>query len=921
MRRVAFFVLLFLSCMAAGAAGTAYTFSRLSVEDGLPSNCVSSIAQDGDGNMWFATNDGLARWDGYGMRVYRHDPSDEWSLQSNIVNRVRADRGGRIWACTANGLSLYDNDLDRFRRFSFEDVHSVEDIVQAGDDLFIITTRNFSRLFRPSTGEDRPAEVDGNRMRFYSSVQHGGGFVFATMSRSLVFAAPEADSLRRIRPAVRLDRSASSLCLLDGPLCMAALQMDGLLLVDLDRGSIVSRRSGIQVSALERDAAGNVWVGTSDRVEILDPQARPVVVLRNDPLDRFSLSPTGIRSIFRDATGGMWVATEYGGVSYWNPRERAFTALRPLPGRGELSGEVVTAISSAPDGSVWIGFRTGGLDRYLPSEDRIEHLRGPENVRCFWMPGSGGPVYMGSNIRGLNILDPASGGMTHVRRPSDINSIVPARGGKLFLGALVGLLLYEPATQDVSLVQLNPGKFNRILVMAYDSAGLLWIGSKESLAFYRVNEDNTLEDVSGGLLDDIVQVQCLHESSGGVMWIGYADGLLRFDRKTGTVERVQASLLHNTVIRGIEEDGEGNLWLGTDSGLCKFDPASGETRIYYSYDGLPCDQFNIGAHCTDSQGRIWFGGIGGAAFFRPEEVANNPLTHAPQITGLYLNNEEVRPGDGTRILSKVISRTPSIVLKHNQNSVRLTFSCPDYASGGRNIFACRLSGFDKSWIESPGREAIYSNLRKGRYRFELRVANSDGVWCPETASLLIRVRPPWYGTLFAEICFILAALAGLIALMREILRRNNQRNAEAMQKMKARYEEKMRHARVTAFLANPSRQLGAGDEAFLCQTLDLIDSGLTHPQFSVETLASKLGMSRANLHLRLKALTGMAPIDIITRIRLDKATELIRDGSLTFAEIAERTGFNSASYFSSCFKKATGLTPKEYSLLLQGNNR
>ena len=151
-RRVALILFLSVSCLAAGAEGKAYTFSRLSVEDGLPSNCVSSISQDGDGNMWFATNDGLCRWDGYGMRVYRHDPSDEWSLQSNIVNRVRSDRQGRIWACTANGLSLYDEDLDRFRRFQFEEVHSVEDIVQAGDDLFIITTRNFSRLFRPSTG-------------------------------------------------------------------------------------------------------------------------------------------------------------------------------------------------------------------------------------------------------------------------------------------------------------------------------------------------------------------------------------------------------------------------------------------------------------------------------------------------------------------------------------------------------------------------------------------------------------------------------------------------------------------------------------------------------------------------------------------------------------------------------------------------
>jgi AraC-like DNA-binding protein len=293
-------------------------------------------------------------------------------------------------------------------------------------------------------------------------------------------------------------------------------------------------------------------------------------------------------------------------------------------------------------------------------------------------------------------------------------------------------------------------------------------------------------------------------------------------------------------------------------------------------------------------------------------VTDNPVTSAPILTGLYVHNAEVRPGDGTGILKKAVSRVGSIVLKHSRNSFRLTFSCPDFASGGRNTFAYRLDGFDKSWIETRSREAVYSNLRKGMYRFELRVANSDGVWSPEEATLSIRVRPPWYGTLFAEICFAMVLLAGLIFLMNEILRRNNLRNAEAMEKMKERYERQVRHARVTAFLSDPSKQLGEADETFLCRVLDLIDAGLTHPQFSVETLAEKVGMTRSNLHLKMKTIAGISPIDLITRIRLEKAAELLRGGRLTMSEIAEETGFNSASYFSSCFRKATGLTPKDY---------
>ena len=907
------FILLLMSAVQP-AEGRSWHFSRITVEDGLSSNCVVSICQDLSGKMWFATNDGLNCYDGYDIRVYKHDPDDEATLQSNVVNRVRIDDGGRLWICTASGLSWYDADLDKFHRVSFDNVQSVEDIVQLGPTLFLATTRNFSRLFDMRTGEVRECSVDGAPLRFYTSASWDGKTAFATLSRSVEILAVDADTLKRVCMPIRTSSSVSTMIYAGEGKCFAGMQRNGLLILDLESGEIVKERRDIHVSALAKDASGLFWVGSSDHLEILDASGRTEAVLRSDPLDPASLSNNGIRSLYLDSAGGMWVGTEYGGICYWNARESVFSNFKNLPSETAICDNIVSSLYTGPDGKIWIGTRYGGLDCWSPKEGSMRHFGGLENIRSIWVPESGWPVYVGCDVHGLNILDPSGKGRRiNIPSPSDVNAILPAKGGRLWIGALVGLFLFDPGNNKARKIQLMPGKLNRILTLAYDSEGLLWVGAKESLRFYKVGEDNSLSDVSGNLTDGIVQVQCFHEGKDSLMWIGCADGLMYFDKRNSSVGRLDSpEELRKAAIRGIEEDAAGDLWISTDRGLCKYDPRTQEYRVYYSYDGLPCDQFNIYAHCRDGSGDLWFGGIGGLTRFNPSEVTDNPATSAPLLTGLFVHNMEVRPGDETGILRKSVSRTPEISLKHSQNSIRLTFSCPDFASGGRNVFAYRLAGFDKGWVETRGREAVYSNLKKGRYRFEVKAANSDGIWCPETAVLSVKVRPPWYRSLFAEICFILAALAGLVALMSEILRRNNLKNAEAMEKMKAGYEKKMRHARVTAFLSDPSKQLSEVDEDFLCQVLDLIDAGLTHPQFSVETLAEKVGMSRANLHLKLKTIAGIAPIDLITRIRLEKAASLLREGNMSVSDVAEQTGFNSASYFSACFKKATGLTPKDY---------
>ncbi|MGN0188257.1 MAG: helix-turn-helix transcriptional regulator [Candidatus Cryptobacteroides sp.] len=181
----------------------------------------------------------------------------------------------------------------------------------------------------------------------------------------------------------------------------------------------------------------------------------------------------------------------------------------------------------------------------------------------------------------------------------------------------------------------------------------------------------------------------------------------------------------------------------------------------------------------------------------------------------------------------------------------------------------------------------------------------------------IRVKPVWYRSAFAEIFFILLFAGGLAYLVFKIIRHNEKLHRARMVSMQERYEDDMRRLRLSSYLSYPMELTPEG-ETFLSEVVRHIDENYSDPLFSVETLASQMCMSRSNLHLKVKAVTGAGPLDLIKRIRMDKAKSLLKQGDVKFTDVAEQCGFSSLSYFSTAFKKATGYSPGEYSALMKG---
>jgi AraC-like DNA-binding protein len=223
-----------------------------------------------------------------------------------------------------------------------------------------------------------------------------------------------------------------------------------------------------------------------------------------------------------------------------------------------------------------------------------------------------------------------------------------------------------------------------------------------------------------------------------------------------------------------------------------------------------------------------------------------------------------------------------------------------------------MEGVDAGWIDADTRRVTYSKLDKGTYRFVLAASNSDGVWSEKKAVLDIKVHPIWYRSLLAEVFFMILTLLILVYLAYRLKAYMEIRNAEKIGQLKRRYEEDVRRVRVASYVTDPYL-LKASDVEFIDRVINHIDENIVNPQFSVEALSSMMNMTRANLHLKVKNMTGISPVELIRKIRIEAACRMIRAGRYTLTEIAEKSGFNSTSYFTVTFKKVAGCTPSEYS--------
>lgn len=800
-------------------------FKQIGIAEGLSHATVAGISQDARGYIWVATSDGLDRYDGYGFKVYRHNQSDSTSLADNALRHLRNDADGRLWIAAANTLSLYDPSADRFvnYRLTAPGDPEISDILHLPDGRILLATS--AGLFTFSRDGSFARGIDGHPYtRPAVSLALKDKTIFVGDARGGVTAmSTDGTSMRPLRlpgnPFVKTMLPDGGQHLLLGT------EGRGLLRYNLRDDSFTEYRAGgpeglgsDYVRSLAHDREGRVWVGTFHGLAILDHARRRFTLYDPKPETAESLSHTSVRCIYADNQGGMWLGTFFGGLNYHHPLRNQFVTLRSSQSRPSLNDNVVGTMAEDSRGRIWIGTNNGGLNIYDPAEGSYRHFTkadglGSDDVKAIFLDEPAGKAYVGAHIGGLSVLDIATERITRCPGVADnVYSIIPARRpGHLWLATLDGIQLFDKATGRSERVATN---LRRGITDLYrDSAGHLWVYGEDGIEVYDENAASALAPAPGVLPDAFpggrVWVYNVYQSRDGrSYWISTGQGLWHIDIGSGNVTRYSTDNgLPNDIVYGVLEDPSGSVWCSTNHGLALLDPADGSVRTYSARDGLQSNQFNPKSFLRSSSGRLYFGGVNGLTAFNPSVLESNPYSPAPIISGLRLFNRAVTPGDETGLLTRSISETEKITLGVDQTVFTVDFTVCNYVAGDHNTFAYMLEGLDKDWYTTDGPGSVtYSNLPAGNYRFLLRAANNDGVWCSTVTGLDITILPVWYKRWWAIVLFVLVAVAATAGVLRYFWRKRALEEQLRLERVDRERQRELNEMKVRFFI-NMSHEL------------------------------------------------------------------------------------------------------------------
>ncbi len=766
-------------------------FETLSVEHGLSQSTVRAILQDSLGFMWFGTEDGLNKYDGYTFTLYKHDPENPSTLSNSTITAIFEDSNGELWFGTADGLNYFNRQDETFNHYLHDPANassllgsSVSAIAEDSQgNLWVTTTEGGLNLLDREEGSfTHYRHASGNSNTLINDqvndmvADNSGGLWIGTAAGLDHYNALTGrfTHYQKIEgaPNSLSDNHVLSLFLDRANNLWVGTEEGGLNRLNTISGTFTRYRnsppnpytiSGNFVATVYEDRAGKIWAGSRSGLNLLVRPDDYFIRYQHDPTVPHSLSNDYVLSIYEDRSGVLWIGTLGGGLSkYIQTTTDRFTLYQHRPGMANtLNNDIVHAVTEDDEGNVWVGTMDGGLNR-LDHEARTfsAYMHNPvdqsslssNDVRAVFQDHLG-ILWLGTNGGGLNRFQPELGRFRRYQHESRsqtsisdnrVTVIYEDSRANLWVGTRSGLNLMDREKGVFTRYLHDPQNTNTIAddfvrAIYETSDGRLWIGTNNGISVmspdwrtfthYRNELGNPLSLGSNRVLSIL-------ETSDGTVWIGtMLGGLNRFDRETGTFHHyTQRQGLPSNVVYGILADRSGFLWVSTNRGLSRFDPQTETFRNYDRRDGLQSYEFNAGAYFQNSRGYMYFGGVQGFNSFDPQNVLDNPVAPPVVITAFKKFNQTE---------AKDLLGGEKIRLSYQDSFVSFEFAALDYSAPEKNQYAYKLEGFDKDWVYAGTRRYVsYTNLRGGTYIFRVIGSNQDGVWNETGATVEISVTPP-----------------------------------------------------------------------------------------------------------------------------------------------------------------------------------
>lgn len=793
-------------------------FTHLRITNGLSNDNITSIAKDWEGFLWIGTKNGLNRFDGYDLRIYKNIHGDSTSLPQNHVTCILIDGHNNKWVGTLRaGLAKYNIDNDCFIHYSHNPknansisnnhIHAI--FSDHSKNIWIATDSGLNRYDEarnsficyqdnkkhPLTGLTDIVEDKNNNIWISSWDQGLIKFNLTDGSFKTFNLYPTPEMLHGIiklffneqNNKLYISRQSGEINIFD---------VAGEKLVTYDFLKLRDTRFKItNAYAFCQDDNHNLWIGTGLGLIVYNEILKTYDLFTNEPSKTSSLSTNFITSIYKDSSGIIWVGTNDGGLNTCNPNIYKFTDIIPaINKQSNKLNRSVKAIFKDKDQNLWIG-TDYGLNKLSPDKKLLKTFIHDENNPGSISIGGASAIFEDSKGRfwvgnwggGLNLFDRKKEIFKHYTYKNNKNDIISVGDaniisikedncGNIWLGSIVGTLDKFNPESGIFHHYFFDNEF--IWNFEFDKRqNSIWVVNKGlcklnlnngSITKYQ-HDDNNKNSISSNRINDIK----LDKNNN--LWIATDQGLDFFDTQNlKFIHYGQENGLNTNYLLSIQLDKDKNVWISSDKGISNFELHSKTFSNYDFNDGV---LLNAGCSFQSQSGELFFGGPEGINAFSVDEIKNNAIAPKVLITDFMIFNKSVKEGDQS-ILKKSILTTRDITLSYREIVFSFQFVALNYTIPGKNQYAYKLEGFDKDWYYiGDKRIATFTNIPPGNYRFRVKASNNDGVWNEVGTTINLTIRPPFWRTLWFRIS-LLVFLISIIFLMlwTRTYRLNLQRN-------------------------------------------------------------------------------------------------------------------------------------------------
>lgn len=784
-------------------------FAHLSTIEGLSQNSVFAFEQDDLGQIWIGTRDGLNKYDGEKIKIFRNNIQDSTSISNNDIRCILKDKEGSLWIGTQKGLNRYDLKKEHFTNFFYSsERNSISDnqitsIAQLQNgDIWIGTTNGLSiydneshKFINYRFNELNKFSLSDNYINQIYQDKNNTIWIGTTNGLNKVISKDKLNlKFQHFFLPASISSTKGIFQTIEGnpknTFLWIGTKNNGLLIFDTNENvfkkvdSIMSDKIiSKDIRSMAYDKEGNLWLATYDGLFVVNNTN--VEHITNQYGNPKSLSRNTLKKVFVDKEGSVWIGAYYGGANVWNSSSQNFDKVYKFKGKQAYPLGVVSSIEEDSESNLFFGTENDGItvlkkDKSINLEltSSLNKKLGKANVKSLFVDGD--KLWIATYNNGFKCFDIKlkkfdnllNSDFEIVKLLENVNIYAITRIEHLIIFGTFGegLVIYDQQTKQTkqiksSLYQSNTLSNNRVRVLFADKSKNLWIGTESGLNKISYSDLNTEKfNVQRYLFDneryfgsDVASI--IETKLADNIYVGTKEKGL-FVLNNNQFEPLELETKTNKVnnICTILEGERGHLWISSNLGVIKFNTKSKEIEIYNSEEGLLGQEFNNNSGKKISSGNVYFGGVFGATVFDPSFV--NKKNDAPKVilTNLKVEGNDIVDYDyKNSILKQSISYTEEIQLKHNQSSFSLNFSMPSYADFSNKKYKYRLIGLDESWKYSNTPEINYSIQKSGDFIFEVAGAFDDST--PPTRLQIKVLPPPWKTPLAFIVYFVIIALA------------------------------------------------------------------------------------------------------------------------------------------------------------------